>query len=76
MQTPSVVEEIRDLDTRLNRLHDALNGEALATLCTTASQNGTAALGGHTSTEAMALRTLASVRLISALHNTTLSNCK
>ena len=76
MQTPSTVEEIGNLDARLYRIHENLDGETLATLCATAGQDGASALGGHTSTEAMALRTLASVRLISALHITTLSNCK
>ena len=76
MYTPSALEEIRDLSARFDCFHEYLDGETLATLCTTASQHGTTTLGGHTSTEAMALRTLASVRLISALHITTLSNCK
>lgn len=46
----------------------SLDGQTLAALGATTRQNGTAALGRHTSTEAVRLRTLASVRLISAFH--------
>ena len=45
-----------------------LDGETLAPLGTTAGENGTTALGGHTGTETMALCALTSVRLICALH--------
>ena len=45
-----------------------LNSEALAALGATAGEHGTASLGRHTGTEAMALRTLTSVRLVGALH--------
>ena len=47
-----------------------LDGQALATLCAATSEYGTAALGGHTSTETVSLSTLALVRLIRALHIT------
>lgn len=50
-----------------------LNAETLTALSTTSSQNLTAALGGHASTEAVAFGTLTSVRLISALHIVSLS---
>ena len=45
-----------------------LDAKTLATLCTTSSEHGAAALGGHTSAETMALCALAVVRLISTLH--------
>ena len=40
----------------------------LAALCTASRENGAAALGSHTCTEAVSLCALAGVRLIGALH--------
>lgn len=65
------VEYRADIFRRLDRIHDQLHGEALAALGATTREHGAAALGRHTGTEAVALRTLASVRLISALHSST-----
>lgn len=48
---------------------EILDGKALAALGATASENGAAALGGHTSTEAVGLSALALVRLIRTLHD-------
>lgn len=50
--------------------HEGLVGdrEPLAALGTTTGEHGTAALGGHTRAEAVALGTLALVRLIRTLH--------
>ena len=45
-----------------------LHGEALASLGTTGLQDIATALGCHTGTETMALRTLALVRLIGTFH--------
>ena len=46
-----------------------LDGQPLAALGTTTGQNGAAALGGHTGTEAVGLCALALVRLVRTLHN-------
>lgn len=46
-----------------------LHAETLASFGATACENGTAALGGHASTETVALGALASVRLVGALHD-------
>ena len=45
-----------------------LDSEPLATLCTAASENGTATLGRHAGTEAVSLGTLPLVGLIRTLH--------
>jgi hypothetical protein len=45
-----------------------LDGKLLATLGATTRENGAAALGGHTSAEAVGLGTLKLVRLIGTLH--------
>lgn len=50
-----------------NRL--MLHAKTLATLSTTARENGAAALRGHTRTETVRRSTLALVRLIRALHD-------
>ena len=50
-----------------------LDGELVTALGTTTSEHGTAALGCHAGTEAVALGTLTSVRLIGALHIVSLS---
>ena len=44
------------------------NREPLAALGTTTGEDGAAALGGHTRAEAVALGTLALVRLVRTLH--------
>ena len=81
------IEDFRYLNPRLNRIHSAErhaqrlvprmtligDGELLATLGATASEHLTSVFGGHTSTEAVALSTLTSVRLIGALHIVSLS---
>jgi hypothetical protein len=45
-----------------------LDGKTLAALGTTTCEHCTTTFRGHTGTEAMALGTLTSVRLVSALH--------
>ena len=47
----------------------SLDREALATLCATTGENGTAALGGHASTEAVRGGALALVGLVRTLHS-------
>ena len=51
-----------------------LDGELVTALGTTTSEHGTAALGGHTSTEAVALGALPLIRLIRTLHRFLLSD--
>jgi len=70
LKTPSYSKEIGYFRAGFNsiQLDAPLNAEALTTLCATSSEYSTATLGGHTSTETVALRTLAIVRLISAFH--------
>ena len=46
-----------------------LDGELVTALGATTSENGTAALGGHTGTETVSGGTLALVGLISTLHS-------
>ena len=70
----SKIEEISELDLIVLTL--SLDGETLATLGAAASQHGTATPGGHASTEAMAFRAFASIRLVSAFHDSTLSPVK
>ena len=68
-------EEVVYLRAGLYCFHDRrLHGKALAPLGTTTGQHSAAALGGHTSTETMALCALARIRLIGAFHDKTLSN--
>ena len=72
MQAPPAREKFGDISIgrdRLQPMPPVLHAQALASLSTTGRQDGTAALGGHTGAEPVALRTLASVRLIGALHN-------
>lgn len=61
-------DEISVLDFIVSNPDPRLHAEALASLCPTSRQNGAAALRRHTGTEAVALSSLASVRLIRALH--------
>jgi len=70
LETPSYSKEIGYFRAGLDsiQLDAPLNAEALATLCATSSEYSAATLGGHASTETVALRTLAIVRLISAFH--------
>ena len=56
----------------LDGLHAKLDGQLLATLGTTTGEDGAAALGGHASTEAVSLGTLALVGLIRTLHDESL----
>ena len=63
-------KEVIYLRTGLYCFHGRrLHGKALAPLGTTTGQHGTTAPGGHTSTETMALRALARIRLIGAFHD-------
>ena len=68
----SLFEKASYLDTGFDRPHDlsvsGLDGQALASFGTTAGEYRAAALGGHTGTKTMAFGTLASVRLVGALH--------
>ena len=65
----SLCEELGDLNIGLDSFQSSsLDGQALAPLSTTRSENSAAALGSHTSTEAVALGALAFVRLIGAFH--------
>ena len=57
----------------VSNLKLSLHAETLTTLSTASSQNLAAALGCHAGTEAVALGTLTSVRLIRALHIDSLS---
>ncbi len=52
-----------------------LDGQALASLGATACEHGTAALSRHAGPEPMALRALAGIRLIGALHFLSLRTC-
>ena len=62
-------EYLFELRPGLDGLHlPVRDGQPLATLGATTGEDGTAALGGHTGTEAVALGPLALVRLVSTLH--------
>lgn len=70
---PSLCVYTLEIRPGLNGLHAQarckLDGKALAALGTTTSEHGAAALGGHTSTEAVGLGTLTLVRLVRTLHS-------
>lgn len=63
-------KELGDLDAGLNGIHAwmLLDGETLAPLSTTGSENSATTLGGHAGTETVALGALAFVRLVGAFH--------
>ena len=60
--------DISKLDLMVSNWVLLLDAETLATLCAASSEHSAATLGGHTSTEAVALSALAVVRLIGAFH--------
>ena len=62
------MREISAFDLMISKTN--LHGKAFAALSATTRENCTTALCGHASTEAVALRTLASIRLIGAFHGT------
>ena len=69
----SVREQVGDLSAGFDGSYHGfsqgkLGTETLAALCTASRENGAAALGSHTCTEAVSLCALAGVRLIGALH--------
>lgn len=60
--------DISALDFMVSNVRSDLHAQALASLSAARGQNGTATLGRHASTEAVALGPLAGVRLIGAFH--------
>ena len=68
-------EHLGDLCAGFNDIQrkSSLHAETLAPLVAASLEYGTAALGCHAGTEAVALGTLTSVRLIGALHIVSLS---
>ena len=70
METPASFKQATDLCAGFDDIQPRylLDGQALTTLVTASLQHGATALGSHTSTEAMGLRALTLVRLISPLH--------
>ena len=73
----SLLEQFGYLSAGLYNVHNAkLDGKALAALCTTTGQYGTAALRRHASPESVSFSALALIRLISAFHGITLSSEK
>lgn len=70
MRTLALREQNRDICAGFNSIQHKprLHAEALASLGATSGQHGAAALRGHTSTEAVDLSTLTSVRLVRAFH--------
>ena len=59
--------------TALQRLRARLGAQDLAALATAGGENRAAATGGHAGAEAVRLRTLPDVRLVSSLHCSSLS---
>ena len=70
MNAPAFGEQLGNFSAGFYRIQrrPRLHAETLATLCAAGRQHGAAALGSHSGTETMALRTLASVRLVSTFH--------
>lgn len=64
-------EDPLELRSGLDGLHEGrLDSEPLTTLGAATSEDGAAALGGHTGTEAVALGTLPLIGLVGTLHDT------
>lgn len=70
LDAPTGGEQLGNLSAGFDGIQrrPSLNAETLASFGATSGENGAAALGGHASTEAVALGALASVRLVSAFH--------